>query len=108
MVYTTSSAVSGEPSWNFTPWRRVKVHTAPFLLGFQLVASIGLSASAWLSSKIRNSPVWASMHSPPASATVSGLTAAAGAWVASFSVPPLVGVPEAEPDDDEDAEPTLL
>ena len=47
------------------------------------------------------------MHSPPASATVSGLTAAAGAEMAMRSVPPfLAGVDEVEPpDDDEDEEP---
>ena len=48
------------------------------------------------------------MHSPPASATVSGFTAADGAWVASLRVPPLVGVPEADPDEDADEVPTLL
>src|SRR3954447_25708850 len=94
----------GDPSWNLTPFRRLKVHTDPFLVGFHAVANIGFSCNAWLSSKARNSPVWASMHSPPASETLSGLMAAAGAWVPSFSVPPFVGVPDAEPDEEADEE----
>ena len=101
--------MSGWPSWNLTPWRSVKVQTVPLAFGFQLVASIGFSCSAWLSSNARNSPVWASMHSPPESEIVIGLIAAAGAWVASFSVPPLVGAAAAldVPDEDE-AEDELL
>ncbi len=40
---TTSSAVKGEPSWNFTPWRRVK-RTCVGLTCSHLVASAG---STW-------------------------------------------------------------
>ena len=43
-----------------------------------------------LLSKIRNSPVWLSIVRPPASDTVSGLTAAAGVTEAIRSVPPFV------------------
>ena len=43
-VATTSSAVSGEPSWNFTPWRIVKTHVLPLPSGvFQAVAISGFS-----------------------------------------------------------------
>ena len=94
--------------------RSVNVHTVPPLLGVHLVASIGSSASFWLLSKTRNSPVWASMFSPPASLTISGLIAVAGVCMASFSVPPLVGAalealddPPAAEDDAADV-PTLL
>src|SRR3954467_9477905 len=41
----TSSAVMGVPSWNFTPWRILKVHTLPSAFGFQLSASRGWSWS---------------------------------------------------------------
>ena len=90
-VYTTSSAVIGEPLWNVTFGRSLNVHTVPSLFGVQLSASIGWSASFRLESKIRNSPVWLSIVRPPASAIVSGLTAAAGVTDATRSVPPLVG-----------------
>src|SRR5215470_15413095 len=30
----TSAAVSGVPSWNFTPWRILKVQILPFSVGF--------------------------------------------------------------------------
>jgi len=43
-----------------------------------------------LLSNVRNSPVCASTHSPPASAIVSGLIEPDGVCSASFSVPPLV------------------
>ncbi len=78
-----------------TPGRSLNVHTEPSLLGDQLRASIGSSISLRLLSKVRNSPVWLSIARPPESATVSGLTAAEGAWVATFSVPPFLGVPAA-------------
>jgi hypothetical protein len=45
------------------------------------------------------------MQRPPASSMVSGLIAAAGAWLARRSVPPLTGVPApfvVAVDDDED------
>src|SRR5579864_524832 len=80
----------GEPLWNVTPVRSLNVQTLPSLFGLQLSASIGWSASFRFESKIRNSPVWLSMHRPPASATVSGLTAAAGAEMATRSVPPFL------------------
>src|ERR1700744_2864692 len=80
----------GEPSWNFTFGRSANVHTAPPLLGVHLVASIGSRWRSRLLSKVRNSPVCASMLRPPASSTISGLMAVAGVCWASFSVPPLV------------------
>ena len=43
-VATTSAASKGLPSLNLTPWRSVKVHTSPFLLGVHLVASLGTKA----------------------------------------------------------------
>src|SRR5947209_1354915 len=104
----TSSAVIGAPLWNFTPDLSLNVQTLPSLFGDQLVASIGWSASFRFESKIRNSPVWLSMHRPPASATVSGLTAAAGVAIATRSVPPFVaGAAGVEPDDcvEEDDDP---
>ncbi len=49
------------------------------------------------------------MARPPESDTVSGLTAADGAWVATLSVPPFLGVPVAGAAlDDEVAEDVLL
>ena len=43
-VETTSSAVSGVPSWNLTPWRIVKTHDLPLPSGvFQAVAISGFS-----------------------------------------------------------------
>ena len=39
-VALTSSTVSGEPSWNFTPWRRVNSHVVSLTL-FHEVASPG-------------------------------------------------------------------
>ena len=106
-IHTTSSAVIGLPSWNLTPWRSLKVHRCrrcPTSSSCQL----GLSLSVESLSKIRNSPVWPSILSPPASATVSGLTAAAGAEMATRSVPPFVAAPPLaleeldEPDDDDE------
>src|SRR2546423_14392330 len=90
------------PLWNFTPFRSLNVQTVPSLLGFQLSASIGSRRSFRLLSKMRNSPVWLSMVSPPASATVSGLTAAAGVTMATRSVPPRLAGPAALVPDDED------
>jgi hypothetical protein len=43
-VAFTSSAVSGAPSWNFTPWRSVKSHVVSFTC-FHDVASPGWSLS---------------------------------------------------------------
>ena len=77
--------------------RSLNVQTLPSLLGFQLSASIGCSASFRLLSKIRNSPVWLSISSPPASEIVSGLMAAAGVDEAIRSVPPLTAVPPPVP-----------
>ncbi len=45
MVARTSSAVSGEPSWNFTPGRRVNSQVMS-LTAFQEVARPGCSCSA--------------------------------------------------------------
>jgi hypothetical protein len=42
-VATTSSAVMVDPSWNFTPSRRVKVHSFAPAAGSHLAASIGAS-----------------------------------------------------------------
>ena len=42
MLATTSAASSGLPSLNVTPWRSVKVHSEPSVLGSHLVASCGL------------------------------------------------------------------
>jgi len=39
-VKTTSSAVKGVPSWNFTPWRRSKRQTVG-LVWIHLVANAG-------------------------------------------------------------------
>jgi len=109
IVHTTSSAVIGWPLWNFTPWRSENVHSLPSELDVHLLASIGCSCSAWLLSKARNSPVWASMHRPPESSTVSGLTAPAGTWLASRSVPPLAtGADVVEEPDDDAAAPVLF
>ncbi len=84
----TSSAVSGAPPWNFTPWRILKVHTSPAALGDQLSASTGVSLSCW-SDRHRYSPVWASMSRPPWSATVSGLIEAVGT-----TMPALITAPD--------------
>src|SRR6202035_4643037 len=83
----------GAPLWNLTPVRSLKVQTLPSVLGDQLSARLGSSASLRLLSKIRNSPVWLSMHNPPASEMVSGLIAPAGAEIATRSVPPFLGLP---------------
>jgi hypothetical protein len=40
-VATTSSAVMVDPSWNFTPSRRVKVHSLAPLADVHFVASLG-------------------------------------------------------------------
>ena len=79
--------------WKVTFGRSLNVHTLPSVFGLQLSASIGCSSSLRFESKIRNSPVWLSISSPPASETVSGLTAAAGATAPIRSVPPLVTGP---------------
>ncbi len=76
---------------NLTPVRSLKVHTLPSPLWLQLVASIGWSISFRLLSKTRNSPVWLSISRPPASETVSGLTAAAGVTPATVRFPPVFG-----------------
>jgi hypothetical protein len=56
-VATTSFAVIGWPSWNFTFGRSLKVHTSPFAFDDHDSASAGLSVRCSLSSSIRNSPV---------------------------------------------------
>ena len=94
-MYTTSLAVNGWPLWNLTFGRSLNVHTAPELLGVQLVASIGWRVRSWLLSRMRKSPVWASMLRPPESEIVSGLIAADGACWAKRKVPPDLGVPVA-------------
>src|SRR5579884_289676 len=40
-VATTSSALKSEPSWNFTPWRSLKVQVFTSWEGVQEVASSG-------------------------------------------------------------------
>jgi hypothetical protein len=57
-VATTSFAVNGWPSWNFTFGRSLKVQTSPLSFGFHDSASAGLSTRCSPSSSIRNSPVW--------------------------------------------------
>jgi hypothetical protein len=86
----------------------VKVHTEPSWFGLHLVASIGSRRSAMLLSKVRNSPVWASMHRPPPSSTIIGFMAVAGVWAAMLRVPPLVGVPPPEELDEAAEVPTLF
>ena len=86
-MYTTSSAVSAAPLWNFTPWRILNVHTSAVELGVQLVASTGLRVRVW-SDRHRYSPVWASMSRPPWSATVTGLIAAVGTMIPTLMVAP--------------------
>ena len=54
----TSAAVSGEPSWNFTPWRILKVQVLPPSVGVGIsvhrshtksVVEEGFSGSMWIS-----------------------------------------------------------
>ncbi len=54
---TTSAASKGLPSLNVTPWRSLKVHTSPLVLGAQLTASFGLRAF-WLVRSTRYSAIW--------------------------------------------------
>src|SRR3954452_12804941 len=54
-VATTSSAESGVPSWNFTPWRILNVHDLAPLDDFHEVASRGRSTE-FLSAKTSCSP----------------------------------------------------
>src|SRR3954454_8589495 len=84
----TSCAVIGVPSWNFTPWRILNVHTLPSELGFQLSARRGCSCSL-LSDHERNSPVCDMTPRPPSSATLMGSISVVGPGdMPSFSVPP--------------------
>src|SRR5205823_14643643 len=46
-VYTTSSASSSRPWWNFTPLRSLKVHTLASGEDSQLSASSGFGDSVW-------------------------------------------------------------
>ena len=75
---------------NLTFGRSLNVHTLPSAFGLQLSASIGWSISLMLLSNTRNSPVWLSISSPPASEIVSGLIAAAGVTAPMRSMPPFV------------------
>jgi hypothetical protein len=90
--------VSGLPSWNFTPWRILKVHTSAVELEDQLVASTGRRVSVW-SESVRYSPVWPSMSRPPWSEMVTGLIAAAG-----VVIPTLIVAPEAPAADDDEGD----
>jgi len=45
MLYFTASASNGSPSWNLTPWRKVKVIALLSSLHFHAVASCGWKAS---------------------------------------------------------------
>src|SRR4051794_37713921 len=84
----TSCAVIGVPSWNFTPWRILNVHTLPSALGFQLSARRGCSCSL-LSDHARNSPLWEITPRPPSSPTLMGSISVVGPGdMPSFSVPP--------------------
>src|SRR3954452_9744004 len=84
----TSCAVIGVPSWNFTPWRILNVHTLPSELGFQLSARRGCSCSL-LSDHERNSPVCDMTPRPPSSATLMGSISVVGPGdIPSLSVPP--------------------
>ena len=47
---TTSSAVSGAPSWNFTPSRRANVYVNPSSEIVQLLARSGITLSQWTGS----------------------------------------------------------
>ena len=87
MLATTSSALIGVPSWNFTPWRILNVHTDASALGSQLSASRGTALSL-ASDQTRYSPGWHSTAAPPSSATVIGSIADAGALMPTLTVPP--------------------
>ena len=96
-MYTTSSAVSGAPLWNLTPWRILNVHTSALLFGDQLVASTGLRFSVW-PDRHRYSPVCASMSRPPWSNRTTGLIAPVGVTMPALITAP--ALPAAEADDE--------
>src|SRR5512137_1898548 len=71
--YTTSSAVIGLPEWNFTPFRRVKVHTMPSGETFHDSASDGSGLSYLPGAKSSNrSYTWAMTPEPYTSNPLAG------------------------------------
>ena len=92
-VATTSSAVSGVPSLNFTFCRIVKTQLLPLPSGvFQAVAISGLSVPAPGSTYTRYSPVMPVVESTACVRLVIGSTAMAGLSVPTRSVPPALAV----------------
>ena len=87
-VAMTSAAVSGEPSWNLTPWRRLNAHWVPSLFVFQLVASRGeIVLSAFVC--VRYSPQIEPVANVPWSANWCGSMGLAGAgMMPTRSLPP--------------------
>ncbi len=86
-VATTSSAVMVEPSWNFTPSRRVKVHSLAPLPGSHLVASLGSSVKSGLGKHKPSAATWVTKTAPLLN-SVTGSGSEAGTTSPSRPVPP--------------------